>query len=349
MHCRFRTALAVCAWLAGATAAAEAPPGFTTYRAYYDQADRPVGHEPLDMNESDQVVGSLWSQPWPQNAFRWTPPHRFERVEGASALGTYAHLQAINDHGLAVGDTTVIDNGVALWRGLALEPDGQRHVLAHEHPMEHMVAVDVNNHGTVLGVAHGGLHGKRHVVLWAPDGTLERLFDIPHDVVAINDDGDIAGHVRTGVSFLRKASGALLRIPMTLHALNDERVAAGRVGTGRRRAAIWSETGGLERLPVPRLATECEARDVNRHLQVVGFCHEMRSGRVPVSRPVIWQKIDGQWQGASLAALLEQGHISLAGSSHALRITDAGHILVYASPTPPPSYKRAMVLVPVRR
>lgn len=348
MHSCIRTALALSALWATVASATGVQPGFTTYRAYYDQADRPVGHEPLDMNESGQVVGSLWTSPWPQNAFRWTPPHRFERVEGASALGTRVHLAAINDHGVAVGLATIIENGVEVSRGLALQADGQRRLLAHGDPLEHMAAVDVNNDGTVIGTARGGDIRKPHAVRWSPDGTLERLFDIPHEVVALNARGDIAGVVRPGVGFLREASGALHRIPMTLHALNDEGVVAGRVGSVRRRAALWTAAGGVEVLPVPRAATECEARDVNRHLQVVGFCHEMRTGKVPVSRPVLWQPVDGRWQGASLAGLLEQGHISLEGSSHALRITDAGHILVYASPTLPPSYKRAMVLVPVR-
>jgi hypothetical protein len=311
--------------LAPAVASSE---GFSTYRAF-DRWDRssPIQYGE-DMNERDQVVGSIWEALDGESVdrgFRWTPgTKRVELVQDFPSGAWATRLTAINDRGTAVGTGTIeVDGNAFIRRPLMLLPNGRRVALAHlGEPSQHSVAVDVNNANVAIGFVGDLEYYASYAVRWNPDGSVERL-DVPAEVRRINDRGDIAGYWFNGKSYLREADGTLHTFSMTnLAHLGEDGTVAGRDGDG---AVLWTLQGGLERLPMPptKPMAGCYAASVNRHGQVVGTCTTETE-----SRAVIWQRIGGEWAIGDLARLVKDDAIVLSAETWATKINDAGHILL---------------------
>lgn len=326
MRVTYIAAALVATLLAPAVASSE---GFSTYRAF----DRWDSSSPLqdgeDMNERDQVVGSIGvviDRRSVDRGFRWTPgTQKVEMAKDFPGGARATWLTAINDRGTAVGTGTIIvDGNPFIRRPLMLLPNGRRVSMAHlGEPSEHSVAVDVNNAGVAIGFVGRLEYLASYAVRWNPDGSVERL-DVPPEVRRINDRGDIAGYWFNGQSYLREADGTFHTFSMfSLSHLGEDGTVA---GANESRAVLWTPQGGLEYLPsLPtRPGAGCYARSVNRHGQVVGTCNTEIN-----SWAVIWQRIGGEWAIEDLARLVKDD--AIAGYAWATKINDAGHILVGAA------------------
>lgn len=321
------TLLAVALWTSYAQAAVD---GFPLYRTIDPTPDPRSNPHVLDMNAKDQIVGHEIGANDTKVAvgFRWSSPDKVDVVRDFRSGYWATELVAISDDGTAVGHGYMSAAGDRFMkRALLMRPNGVRVALPHPgSPNEHSEAIDVSAAGAVGRVTSSdGWH--LYSVRWFADGSWERI-DLPGEVVAINDRGDIVSDYDHETSRMLTASGERHVIPFSqVLTLNDGGVVAGRINApSARGGAIWSVEGGLEVLPRPTQLPQasCYAQSVNKRGQVVGHCDPTLGD----SRALTWLKIDGVWQIADLAWQVPDGTLDPKRWHNALRINDRGHILV---------------------
>ena len=113
----------------------------------------------------------------------------------------YARAFAINDNGTVVGNASLVrqeDDG--FWHEyndpfVWTEEGGFRQLPHIGEDRNNTEPISINDDGYVVG--HSDLHGETHLVMWAPDGTIEDLGNLPGQsggwAAAITDDRTVVG------------------------------------------------------------------------------------------------------------------------------------------------------------
>ncbi len=243
------------------------------------------------VNEQGQIVGAFYGPSSSLRAFLWDPKTR-DMIDIGTLGGPSTTAYDINDKGQIVGwsDTEQGDRRPYLWR-----PSSGRMVdLGTLGAKQYSLALAINNHSEVLGVAwgkHDVNFGGLHAWLWRPgNGRLIRLenrglieWSDPKD---INDKGQVVGCTMNGGSsddaFLWHPGSRTTQILKSLggHAcawgINDKTQVVGwsttaSSGNFRQRAFVWRPRTG----PMTSLGTlggPSEATAINIKGQVVGSC-----------------------------------------------------------------------------
>lgn len=335
-----RRSVAIAALLTSVHAVSPAADGFSTYDIMGPMGD--CAHV-SGINAHSAVVGAEFCGGG-SRGFVWMPRRGVRIVSDFETGWEDAHLAQVNDHGVAVGYGTVqVGTDMGVHRAMLMPAKGSRVALAHlGTPEQSSDAVAINNGGVVIG--HVGFTGNYALfnVRWNPDGTAERLDLPPYTAVrAINAQGAIA-YTSFGddTSYLLEPSGTRHAFQMpAVTGLNDN---GNVVGWDNRGGLVWSAERGLERLPGPpdRPKAVCTTSGINNQDQVVGECSKETSRL----RAVIWQRIDGVWQIASLPQLVRHGALRKDRYSWTYGINDAGHILLQGVTS---DSGGAMILVPL--
>jgi probable HAF family extracellular repeat protein len=210
--------------------------------------------------------------------------------------GRTSTANAINDHGHVVGDSETEDlvRHAFLWRrgrmidlgtlGGSLDSSG---------------AVDINNHGQIVGWSAGGGAFTVHAVLWS-DGRIIDLGTLPgglHSVATgINDRGEVVGRSGTAdgtehAFVWRRGSmidlGALPGEDFSsAEGINDRGQVVGVSLNTNQRAVVW-QGGMVSPLALPPGADYGFALDNNNRGSTVGVGGF--SGSTAINRAVVWR------------------------------------------------------------
>jgi len=302
---------------------------------------------PYDINNSNQVVGSLGIEPGAKNsnglrAFIWDSGV-FTLIPQLEGVGVNAG-RAINDSAQVVGNSSLSEPGqhAYSWQAGALTDLGD----LPGGGIDSSIAWDVNNNGVVAGIGTPASELRR-AVLWengVVQAVLEPLpsFDTSF-AFAINDQGQVVGLSRraglpsgvdrehatmweAGVAKdLGDLNGGLDN--SSARAINElGQIVGGSGADGGEHAFLWENDVMFDLGVLPGASTSV-AFDINEIGQAVGRSR-WDSGVGNLYRAVIWQlgvgifDLNDQIEGLTDWSLL-----------YAFGINDAGNIVAYGSNT----------------
>ena len=262
------------------------------------------GTRAADINNAYTVIGT----------YNWTTPVRWDSIGRITALpvppepSVIIYMREITDSGFIIGDSHRDDGeGGDLSTALLWDPQGNLVNLEHLPGIPQTRATDVNESGTVAGVATAA-DGQQHAVRWDPRGRITELPMLRGGNVsyaaAINDQGVVAGHsdvVIEGTRFTHAvtwdAAGRRLDLGGPFSTFDSQATAVNNVGTiaGVRgtSAVRWTRLGRVTVLQPAGLPTA-----INDDGVVVG--HTVDASDPSQEHPIRW---DQQGHGIQLGGL----------------------------------------------
>jgi probable HAF family extracellular repeat protein len=242
-----------------------------------------VHSESNDVNRHGMVVGTSQTSSGAQHAFVW----KAGRMTDLGTLGgSEATATAVNDLGWVVGFGTIAANPhvfhAFLWKAGRMTDLGTLVPGAYEYA----AALDVDNHGRVVGRA--SVDGMNSVPVMWQSGRIHRLTDRFGEASAVNDRGQVAGFLY-GPSFLwyRGTMTQIGPVNGSMYVVAEGIDRRGRiVGHTDYRAFVW-DRATFNWLPGLTTGTSA-AKDINRRRQIVGSSATSPAGLN--SHAVIWTR-----------------------------------------------------------
>jgi probable HAF family extracellular repeat protein len=263
-----------------------------------------AGTRATDINNSFTVIGTYnWATP-----VRWDSIGRITTLPVPPEPSVAFDMREITDSGFIIGNTYRDDGaGGNLYSALLWDPRGNLVDLRHLPGMPQTRATDVNESGTVVGIATAA-DGRQHAVRWNAQGQATELPMLRGGdssyAAAINDQGLVAGHSDVVIASTHVThavtwdaadrrldlGGPVSAVESRATAVNDAGTTVGVRGTD---AARWDRLGRAWVLQPPGLPTA-----VNDAGVVIG--HTVDPTDQSLEQPIRW---DQQGHGSQLSGL----------------------------------------------